>query len=100
MGVEVPAGHLLHIVDMEGPQVGDLNPWNAGDLPERFCSSKTHMLHATHGSIGDRLWSNLPHLRPVVTVTLDTLDRQGFDEHGAGVHDIIGARCDPARITC
>src|SRR6185369_3434782 len=37
----VPAGHLFRIVSIEGPQVGDLNLWNAHDLSERFFSGKT-----------------------------------------------------------
>lgn len=39
--VEVPAGHVFRIVSVEGPQVGDLNLWNAHDLGERFFSGKT-----------------------------------------------------------
>ena len=92
---EVPAGHLFRIVNTEGPQVGDLNLWNANDLSERFYSGKTRALHATHVSTGDRLWSTFPHLRPMATITHDTLDWYGFDEDGAGVHDVIGTRCDP-----
>ena len=92
---EVPAGHLFRIVNTEGPQVGDLNLWNANDLSERFYSGKTRALHATHVSTGDRLWSTFPHLRPMATITHDTLDWYGFDEYGAGVHDVIGTRCDP-----
>jgi uncharacterized protein YcgI (DUF1989 family) len=91
----VPAGHLFRIVSVEGPQVGDLNLWNAHDLSERFFSGKTRALHATHVSIGDRLWSTLPSLRPMATITHDTLDWYGWDEDGAGVHDVIGTRCDP-----
>lgn len=92
---EVPAGHLFRITSIEGPQVGDLNLWNAADLSERFFSGKTRALHATHISTGDRLWSNLPHLRPLAMITHDTLDWYGWDEDGAGVHDVIGTRCDP-----
>jgi uncharacterized protein YcgI (DUF1989 family) len=91
----VPAGHLFRIVSVEGPQVADLNLWNAHDLSERFFSGKTRALHATHVSTGDRLWSSLPYLRPMATITHDTLDWYGFDEDGAGVHDVIGTRCDP-----
>jgi uncharacterized protein YcgI (DUF1989 family) len=91
----VPAGHFFRIVCIEGPQVGDLNLWNADDLSERFYSGKTRALHATHVSTGDRLWSALPHLRPMATITHDTLDWYGFDQDGAGVHDILGTRCDP-----
>jgi uncharacterized protein YcgI (DUF1989 family) len=92
---DVPAGHFFRIVSVEGPQVGDLNLWNAANLSERFFSGKTRALHATHVSTGDRLWSSLPYLRPVATITHDTLDWYGFDADGAGVHDVIGTRCDP-----
>ena len=92
---EAPAGHFFRIVSFEGPQVGDLNLWNAHDLTERFYSGKTRALHATHLSTGDRLWSSFPKLRPMATITHDTLDWYGWDEDGAGVHDVIGTRCDP-----
>jgi uncharacterized protein YcgI (DUF1989 family) len=91
----VPAGHFFRIVSSEGPQVGDLNLWNARDLAEHFYSGKTRALHATHVTTGDRLWSTLPALRPLATITRDTLDWYGWDEDGAGVHDVIGTRCDP-----
>ena len=91
----VPAGHLFRIVSVEGAQVGDLNLWNARDLTERFFSGKTRALHATHVSTGDGLWSTLPYLRPMATITHDTLGWYGWDADGAGVHDVIGTRCDP-----
>jgi uncharacterized protein YcgI (DUF1989 family) len=91
----VPAGHFFRIVSTEGAQVGDLNLWNLHDLSERFFSGKTRALHATHVSTGDRLWSTLPTLRPLATITHDTLDWYGWDADGAGVHDVIGTRCDP-----
>ena len=92
---EVPKGHFFRIVSVEGPQVGDLNLWNANDLSERFFSGKTRALHATHVTTGNRLWSNLPSLRPMATISHDTLGWYGFDEFGGGVHDVIGTRCDP-----
>lgn len=92
---DVPKGHFFRVVSIEGPQVGDLNLWNAADLSERFFSGKTRALHATHVSVGDRLWSSLPHLRPMATITHDTLAWYGWDDDGAGLHDVIGTRCDP-----
>ena len=92
---DVPAGCFFRIVSSEGPQVGDLNLWNAHDLGERFFSGKTRQLHATHVSTGDRLWSSLPGLRPLATITHDTLDWYGWDDDGGGIHDVIGTRCDP-----
>ncbi|MXQ12758.1 urea carboxylase-associated family protein [Microvirga makkahensis] len=91
----VPAGFFFRIVSIEGPQVGDLNLWAAQDLDERFFSGKTRALHGTHLSTGDQLWSCLPYLRPMATITYDTLDWYGFDEFGGSVHDVIGTRCDP-----
>jgi len=91
----VPAGHFFRIVSIEGPQVGDLNLWNAADLSERFFSGKTRAFHATHLTTGDRLWSTLPNLRPLATITADTLGWYGWDADGTGVHDVIGTRCDP-----
>ena len=92
---QVPAGHFFRIRSVEGPQVGDLNLWNANDLGERFYSGKTRALHGTHLSVGDRMWSSLPYLRPLATITHDTLDWYGFDRYGGAVHDVIGTRCDP-----
>ncbi len=91
----VPAGHFFRIASVEGPQVGDLNLWNANDLSERFYSGKTRALHGTHLSTGDRMWSSFPALRPMATITHDTLDWYGFDGFGGSVHDVIGTRCDP-----
>jgi uncharacterized protein YcgI (DUF1989 family) len=91
----VKRGQFFRIVCMEGPQVGDLNLWNSHDLTERFFSGKTRALHGTHVSTGNRLWSTMPYLRPMATISHDTLGWYGWDEDGAGVHDVIGTRCDP-----
>jgi uncharacterized protein len=91
----VPAGQFFRITSVDGPQVGDLNLWAACNLGERFYSGKTRALHGTHLSTGDRMWSNFPTLRPMATITDDSLDWYGFDAFGGSVHDVIGTRCDP-----
>ncbi len=91
----VPAGQFFRITSVDGPQVGDLNLWNAGDLSERFYSGKTRALHGTHVTTGARLWSSFPSLRPMATITTDTLNWYGIDQYGGSVHDVIGTRCDP-----
>ncbi|KAJ6152102.1 hypothetical protein N7497_006421 [Penicillium chrysogenum] len=86
----VPAGHICRLTTPKGPQI-----------------------HASHVSVGDRLWSNLPYLRPLVTITGDSLgggqlhDVLGPDgkrnpevifgttQFGGRVHDLMGTRCDP-----
>ena len=93
--IVVPQGAFLRIHCDHGPQVGDLNLFNAEDLSERFYSGKTRALHGSHVTTGDRLWSTFPHLRPMATISHDTLDWYGRDAFGGRVHDVIGTRCDP-----
>lgn len=92
---EVPKGHFFRVVAPSGAQVGDLNLWRRGHLAERFYSGKTRQLHASHVTTGDRLWSNMPYMRPLATITHDTLAWYGVDDDGASIHDVIGTRCDP-----
>jgi uncharacterized protein YcgI (DUF1989 family) len=92
---EVPAGHFFRVICSEGSQVGDLNLFNLHDLNEKFYSGKTRALNGTHVGLGDQLFSSFPYLRPIATITHDTLDWYGFDEFGGSVHDVIGTRCDP-----
>jgi uncharacterized protein YcgI (DUF1989 family) len=91
----VPVGHFFRISSVEGSQVGDLNLWNANDLNEKFYTGKTRALHGTHITTGQQLWSSFPQLRPMATITHDTLGWYGIDEFGGSVHDVIGTRCDP-----
>ena len=91
----VPKGHFFRITSVEGPQVGDLNLWNSDNLNERFYSGKTRALHGAHITVGERMWSGFPTLRPMATIVDDSLNWYGLDEYGGSVHDVIGTRCDP-----
>lgn len=91
----VSAGSVFRITSIDGPQVGDLNLWNSKNLSEYFYSGKTRALHGSHLSLGERMWSNFPTLRPMATIIEDTLSWYGIDEFGGAVHDVIGTRCDP-----
>lgn len=91
----VPAGHVFRIVTIEGPQVGDLNLWNMNNPRERMWAARTRQLQRAHVSIFDRLWSTLPYLRPMTTITNDSLADYGVDDDGGRVHDLLGSRCDP-----
>lgn len=91
----VKAGQVFRVVTIEGPQVGDLNLWNRHNPRERFWASRTRQLQAAHVTTCDRLWSTLPYLRPLATITFDSLADYGVDEYGGRVHDLLGTRCDP-----
>ena len=92
---KVKSGNFFRIESIEGPQVGDLNLFQADNLEEKFYSGKTRALYGTHISVGDKMLSSFPYLRSLATVTWDTLDWYGYDEDGGSVHDVIGTRCDP-----
>jgi uncharacterized protein YcgI (DUF1989 family) len=91
----VPAGHVCRLIAVEGPQVGDLNLWNRTNPRERFWAARTRQLQRAHVSTYDRLWSTLPYLRPLATITNDSLADYGVDAEGGRVHDTLGSRCDP-----
>jgi uncharacterized protein len=91
---DVPAGHVCRFSIIEGPQVLDVNLWSRADPRERFWASRTRQFYGAHLSVGDRLWSNLPFLRPLATVVGDSM-AYGLDADGAGAHDLLGTRCDP-----
>lgn len=91
----VKAGQVCRITTPEGPQVGDLNIWNAHNPRERLWAARTRQIHRSHVTEGDRLWSTLPFLRPLVTITGDSLKQYGVDKWGGRVHDLLGTRCDP-----
>jgi uncharacterized protein YcgI (DUF1989 family) len=80
----VRAGQLCRIVVVEGPQVGDLNLWHLHNPRERFWAARTRQLHRAHVSTYDRLWSTLPYLRPMATITRDTVS-YGVDADGGAV---------------
>lgn len=89
---EVPAGSIVRLYSVEGPQVGDLNLWNLHNPRERFWAARTRQLQRSSMTTHDRFWSTLPYLRPMATVIGDSLS----DHPDAGViHDLLGTRCDP-----
>ena len=92
---KVKSHTFFRIESVDGPQVGDLNIFQADNLNEKFYSGKTRALYGTHVSVGDKMFSSFPYLRSLATITWDTLDWYGYDKDGGSVHDVIGTRCDP-----
>lgn len=100
-------------------KVGDLNIWNQHDPRERFWAARTRQLQSSHMMEGDRLWSNLPFMRPLCGILRDGCEikdaaveagqaagknggreerrdaRGGVTKWGGRCHDLLGTRCDP-----
>ncbi|MCA9879658.1 MAG: urea carboxylase-associated family protein, partial [Thermomicrobiales bacterium] len=90
----VQAGQICRVVAVAGPQVVDFNCWNRHNPRERFWAARTRQLESTHLTDFNRLWSVLPYLRPMLTITHETI-QYGKDEDGGKCHDLLGSRCDP-----
>ncbi|KAF1844434.1 meiotic chromosome segregation protein [Cucurbitaria berberidis CBS 394.84] len=117
----VSKGQIWRLSTPEGPQVGDLNVWNAHDARERFWAARTRQLQGSHVKEGDRLWSVLPFMRPLCGMVADGCqvrdapvgekgegergegkgreemrdERGGITRWGGRCHDLLGTRCDP-----
>jgi uncharacterized protein len=89
----VDKGHILRITCVEGPQVADFNAFFKDDPKEMFWSGRTRLLHRAHLSVGDRLWSTPPRMRPMFTIMADTVDHQPLYRN-ARSHDLMYCRCN------
>ncbi len=84
--VEVHAGQILQLVDLEGQQVGDLIAYRLSDPSEVFSAGHTvSALAKLVPEVGDELFSN--HRRPLLRILHDDV----------GSHDLIVPCCDPER---
>ncbi|OAL42880.1 hypothetical protein IQ07DRAFT_525371 [Pyrenochaeta sp. DS3sAY3a] len=96
---KVGKGQVWRLSTPQGPQVGDLNVWNANDPRERFWAARTRQLQGSHVREGDRLWSNLPFMRPLCGLIKDDCEIKdapgGVTKWGGRCHDLLGTRCDP-----
>lgn len=92
LAFRVEAGQVLRIVCVDGPQVCDFNAFAADDPSEHFWSGRTRTLQGAHLSVGDRLWSTEPKMRPMFTIVADTVPKAPLP-HNAASHDLIYARC-------
>lgn len=90
----VRAGQVCRVVAVAGPQVVDFNAWNLHNPRERFWAARTRQLESSHLTDFNRLWSSLPWLRPMLTITRETV-KYGVDADGGRCHDLLGSRCDP-----
>jgi uncharacterized protein YcgI (DUF1989 family) len=104
----------VQVVLIRNIKVGDLNIWNQHDPRERFWAARTRQLQGSHMVEGDRLWSNLPFMRPLCGIIKDGCllkdgpgnghnggreessdERGALTKFGGRCHDLLGTRCDP-----
>jgi uncharacterized protein YcgI (DUF1989 family) len=85
-GIQVKAGQLLDVIDLEGQQVGDLVAWRLDDPSEYMSPTHTVSCNASiRLKVGDQVFTNRRH--PIFTIVRDDV----------GKHDIIVPCCDYER---
>lgn len=94
---EVPQGHVLRIACTEGGQVCDFNAFNREDPKEMFWSGRTRLFQRAHLTVGDRLWSTPPKMRPMFTIIADTVEHPDLP-HNARSHDLMYCRCNARNV--
>lgn len=70
--IEVRKGQVLRIEQTEGGQCGDFNVYNLHDRQEHLHTGRTFIIHGRSPSVGDLLWSNGPHERPMMAILANT----------------------------
>jgi len=81
--VEVRAGQILRIEQVEGGQCVDFNCFNLNDYKEFMHCGRTRTVHGFHPSKGTFLWSGPPRERAMMFILEDTYGR----------NDVLFPRC-------
>ncbi len=76
-------GQILHIEQLGNGQCSDFNAFNLHDYKEHYHSLRTLQMETAFPTVGNKLWSNPPRERPMLTIITDTV----------GTNDVLAARC-------
>lgn len=81
--IELAAGQLLRIEQIDGGQCVDFNCFTMADYREYLHAGRTRTLHGINPTAGDLLWSAPPRERALMYILTDT----------AGCNDVMFPRC-------
>ncbi len=89
----VRRGQVARFLISHGPQMVDLDIFNATDPSERLWANQTMNREGFWLTTYSRLWSNMPNFRPLATIVEDTI-RTDQSRGPARHHYIYGAHCN------
>lgn len=89
----VKRGSTARFVTVEGPQIADVDVFNANDPAERLWANQTLNREGFWLTRFSRLWSNMPRFRPLMTIIEDTVRVPPGEE--SYHHHIFGGHCNP-----
>lgn len=81
--IEVPAGHVLRIEQIDGGQCVDFNAFNLHDYKEFMHCGRTRTVHGFNPTTGTFLWTAPPRERAMFYLLADTVGR----------NDVLFPRC-------
>lgn len=81
--IEVAAGEVLRLEQIEGSQCLDFNCFSMADYREAFHTGRTRTLHGINPTTGDFLWSAPPRERAMMFILADSV----------GCNDVLFPRC-------
>lgn len=93
-GLRVPHGQTFRFEMVEGPQILDVDLFNANQPVEHYSAATQLWLGGGPIQIFSRIWSNPPWSRPLCTVIANKIE---FHDVGNGYrdHKAWGAHCTP-----
>jgi hypothetical protein len=89
----VANGQLVRIACDTDGQVADFDVFSRDNPKEFFSSSLTRVIHGSHLTTGDQLWSHPIYYRRMMTIVADSVDH-GPSPEGARPHDLLYGMCD------
>jgi uncharacterized protein YcgI (DUF1989 family) len=90
----VRRGQVARVIAVEGPQIADIDFFNADNPVEHLWANQTLNREGMHLTRFSRLWSNMPWFRPLMTIIEDTVENAPVPPGGRH-HHIFGAHCNP-----
>lgn len=94
-GFLVKKGQTFRVVEVAGPQIGDVAFWNAANPEECFGGMRTWLVEGWIIKLYTRLWSELPWFRPMMTCVEDTVTPQTESNYH---HHFLGTHCAPETL--
>ena len=91
-GFSVDAGQVFRIVQLEGPQIGDVWFLNRDDPTEHLMSHTTFLYEGAYPKKFSQFWSCMPNVRPMATMLLEHSGNPVLPENFHN-HVVLGGHC-------
>ena len=91
-GFSVDASQVFRIVQVEGPQIGDVWLLNRDDPREHFMGHTTFLHEGAYPKQFSQFWSCMPHVRPMATMLLEHSGTPELPENFHN-HVVLGGHC-------